>query len=451
MAEVSFPHFPEEEHECAVIDEIVTLDSFPFWSHMWGPDSDQIPSRRHRHRVHHPSSSIAAIDDIFGVDHSDRVPGFVGLDSADRENQVSFVMDLFHQRVEQSHLMGSEEFMSEPVDYSSFRLIGGNREMGVNCLDIDLRLGLGLERGVELDEDEDDEDGNCAGLGFVVSDCGDEFFIARRESANGNPGSSSSLGGLRVVRIESDSEEDDGNELLGIDVHSEEEDYGLDNVNYDDVNIPLCWDSLQLEDHGEANNEFEWEEVDGRVDEREVLSFVADPVEEESISVLPISGPGEEEDGDRGRGLGSLEWEVLLNVNNLDRSPDMENDVGPSFGDNDDYVYTVEYEMMFGQFTDAENTFLGRPPASKSVVEKLPSVVMTEEDVLNERALCAVCKDQIEAGKKARELPCSHRYHADCILPWLSIRNTCPVCRYELPTDDPDYEQRRVRRAARAP
>ncbi|XP_076938101.1 uncharacterized protein LOC143606106 [Bidens hawaiensis] len=96
--------------------------------------------------------------------------------------------------------------------------------------------------------------------------------------------------------------------------------------------------------------------------------------------------------------------------------------------------------MLFGQFLDTDS---GRPAASTTVVENLSSVVIKSEN----SALCAVCKDEIAVGFMANKLPCHHVYHGECIVPWLGIRNTCPVCRYELLTDDVEYERRKAERA----
>ncbi|KAJ6777895.1 E3 UBIQUITIN-PROTEIN LIGASE PRAJA [Salix koriyanagi] len=48
--------------------------------------------------------------------------------------------------------------------------------------------------------------------------------------------------------------------------------------------------------------------------------------------------------------------------------------------------------------------------------------------------VCAVCKDQFLIDVEAKQLPCSHLYHPDCILPWLSNHNSCPLCRFQLQT-----------------
>ncbi|KAF8102423.1 hypothetical protein N665_0198s0127 [Sinapis alba] len=76
----------------------------------------------------------------------------------------------------------------------------------------------------------------------------------------------------------------------------------------------------------------------------------------------------------------------------------------------------------------------GNPPASKSAIESLPRVEISDCHVSAE-ANCAVCTEVFEAETEAREMPCKHIFHDDCITPWLSIRNSCPVCRFELPSE----------------
>uniref|UniRef100_A0A0D6R4A7 RING-type E3 ubiquitin transferase n=1 Tax=Araucaria cunninghamii TaxID=56994 RepID=A0A0D6R4A7_ARACU len=76
-------------------------------------------------------------------------------------------------------------------------------------------------------------------------------------------------------------------------------------------------------------------------------------------------------------------------------------------------------------------------PAARTAVEGMPTVEIGQKH-LGHDLHCAVCKDPFEIGGQAREMPCKHMYHSDCIMPWLSHHNSCPVCRHEMPTEDPD-------------
>lgn len=117
-----------------------------------------------------------------------------------------------------------------------------------------------------------------------------------------------------------------------------------------------------------------------------------------------------------------------------------------------DYFIGPGLEQLIQQLAENDPNRYGTPPASKSAVENLPLIKISKELLSSDSSQCAICKDTFELGEEAKQMPCKHTYHNDCILPWLELHNSCPVCRYELPTDDPDYEQRACGGAApRAP
>ncbi|KAL3634344.1 hypothetical protein CASFOL_021398 [Castilleja foliolosa] len=113
-------------------------------------------------------------------------------------------------------------------------------------------------------------------------------------------------------------------------------------------------------------------------------------------------------------------------------------------GNPGDYVDAAEYEALLQNLAESDSgARRGAPPAAKLVVEGLESVVIEKEKNIIE---CAICKDMMNVGEIAKNLPCGHGYHGECIFAWLGSRNTCPVCRFELPTDDLEYEEDRKKR-----
>jgi E3 ubiquitin-protein ligase RNF115/126 len=62
-----------------------------------------------------------------------------------------------------------------------------------------------------------------------------------------------------------------------------------------------------------------------------------------------------------------------------------------------------------------------------TVIDELPmiNVERCEKDV-DHAPECAICQEDFSEGDQARQLPCKHFYHDECIRPWLKQSGTCP-------------------------
>ncbi|KAK7342407.1 hypothetical protein VNO80_25358 [Phaseolus coccineus] len=45
---------------------------------------------------------------------------------------------------------------------------------------------------------------------------------------------------------------------------------------------------------------------------------------------------------------------------------------------------------------------------------------------------CAICLEDFKSGEEVRLTPCNHMFHEDCIVPWLTTKGQCPVCRFVI-------------------
>ncbi|KAI5076839.1 hypothetical protein GOP47_0008904 [Adiantum capillus-veneris] len=85
----------------------------------------------------------------------------------------------------------------------------------------------------------------------------------------------------------------------------------------------------------------------------------------------------------------------------------------------------------------------GSLPASKAAIAAMPTFKISKRSLESEACgdletlhECAVCKEVFEIGGEVKEMPCKHFYHSNCILPWLELHSSCPLCRQEMPVDE---------------
>ncbi|RYR79984.1 hypothetical protein Ahy_A01g004772 [Arachis hypogaea] len=99
-----------------------------------------------------------------------------------------------------------------------------------------------------------------------------------------------------------------------------------------------------------------------------------------------------------------------------------------------DYFIGPGLDLLLQHLAENDPNRHGTPPAQKEAIEALPTVT------IDENMQCSICLDDLEVGSEAKQMPCKHMFHSGCILPWLELHSSCPVCRYQLPADESKRE-----------
>eukprot|EP00262_Sarcandra_glabra_P003682 TRINITY_DN1444_c0_g1_i1.p1 TRINITY_DN1444_c0_g1~~TRINITY_DN1444_c0_g1_i1.p1 ORF type:complete len:193 (+),score=24.01 TRINITY_DN1444_c0_g1_i1:26-580(+) len=84
---------------------------------------------------------------------------------------------------------------------------------------------------------------------------------------------------------------------------------------------------------------------------------------------------------------------------------------------------------------------VNKPENFDSNMQQAIVVTLTEPcngDSIDELALppedseCCICLTKYEDGAELHSLPCNHHFHSRCIVKWLRINATCPLCKYNI-------------------
>ncbi|XP_021746814.1 E3 ubiquitin protein ligase RIE1-like [Chenopodium quinoa] len=65
-------------------------------------------------------------------------------------------------------------------------------------------------------------------------------------------------------------------------------------------------------------------------------------------------------------------------------------------------------------------------------VESSSGYLASERVLLPEDAECCICLSSYDDGVELNALPCNHHFHSPCIVKWLKMNATCPLCKYNI-------------------
>ena len=140
--------------------------------------------------------------------------------------------------------------------------------------------------------------------------------------------------------------------------------------------------------------------------------------------------------------IGSFFSNISPEINNFFNSFNMNNGLISFLNNhNNDFQFNNLVNIMMSFDIGSNNR---HPPASDKAIKELKKIEVNDNNLSNYKNIaCNICLENFEVGNILRVLECNHEFHENCIITWLKSNNTCPICRHELESNDPNYERRK--------
>ncbi|RYO74175.1 hypothetical protein DL764_010929 [Monosporascus ibericus] len=136
----------------------------------------------------------------------------------------------------------------------------------------------------------------------------------------------------------------------------------------------------------------------------------------------------------RAKGLARAVLDTIPIVKFGDSRPaklDPEHELESTSGDRQDDAQPGSTQHQPNAPSEAHPVVISRPETPAPVVSQENR--SSAEGDGDEHVGCSICTEDFTVGEDVRLLPCDHKFHPQCVDPWLiNVSGTCPLCRLDL-------------------
>ncbi|GMP59664.1 hypothetical protein CsSME_00022864 [Camellia sinensis var. sinensis] len=104
-----------------------------------------------------------------------------------------------------------------------------------------------------------------------------------------------------------------------------------------------------------------------------------------------------------------------------------------------DHCFDLDLALTMADNSDHWIKVSGSLASSTPSTQKKSCLAPEMATVNNPGGVCTVCMEAFlqsaEEGTVGEQIPCGHVYHDTCIAKWLSLHDSCPLCRCKISGD----------------